>query len=949
MARQGKFGRSGTTQNLSMLVYQLLKEQMQSELQNILTAYQTNMKAGRYSAQFNGQNVDGQFVLNYYQSMLAGFPPGSSEYETMRSQLASFEQQYKTDVQNLAIDSMNNGTKVDFGLLGNAFPNRGIDEVTLSDVRGWSEEAIAELEASGDVTQADKIKGAVFIAGFKVERDGKETALTNGEISYASYANWIGTQMNAALSAGLTKDSEAYRDLMKLHASAKKEAKKDGEAKAAEGYDKALRGALSDVDKAAEAILAAYDGPYKDDLGRLWATVDMNSLSPSYDLIKNLATLKAKGGEDAQLYESLMQSVGVSNLDELFAQAVVESNDKVSALLEQGFGATDPKNAGAFLVLAKTLQGGGLAFLSSSGVEFTSGAAKSAMDNLQTDLTAAGASFQPNEDRTVTVRGGHPDLVIASLSGLKEVLGDKASETYPWINDLAEGSINTGYLTGTIFENADTNTDGKVSSEEFGALFASGEYRQKQIDDELNIVMSNMRGEEIPGSKLNPASLVYTFIDATYHKEALKAGSIMIVNERGTTMVTDWGDTQAGDRELLPAIVTVNGVDGIVYVKPTTIKQDNNGQPQDMDLGLTNGLEVSLYRLPGNYTNKPGQMADGYVIIKGNMKDESGSSSVRSIKLTIDQFEVYARSVFGAEFDFNAFNNAQQDEAPEAYVSYTGSLAGNKEAWENIANPNSDYYVGNISVDELNRPEGPRAFPGFDPAELTFPGVISQNKDVDRWLSDVIKDPKALGAAAQEIANQKRGAGATFDTKDLLDAALQGNGVVNNLSYTTVSSLISSNPLWQSMLSNNFPTVKSAETPWAQGQRPTTPIKGWNAPDYEVPKGSPQDPRPPSERGKSPWETDTSKTKPEGSNKSIIDTIASFLGDAFRNNPSVVAPTVPKAGSAPENVTPKPSTPKIGSSSAPKSTTPTVDYTKPKTTKPASGVGTRNPFNGGRV
>ena len=931
MARRGSFGRSGETQNLSMLVYQLLKEQMNSELENILTAYQTNMKAGQYDAQFNGQNVDGQFVLNYYQSMLAGFPAGSTEYETLRSRLSSFEQQYKTDVQNLVIDSMNNGTKVDFGLLGAGFENRGIDDVTLTDVRGWAESTVADLEANGDITQADKVKGAVFVAGFNVERDGKEAALENGDISYASYANWLGSQMKSALASGLTEDSEAYRSLMKLHASAKKEAKKDGEAKAAEKYDKALRGAMADVDAAAKAILEAYDGPYKDDIGRLWSSVPSNSVSPYYDLIKNLGTLKSKGGEDAQLYGSIMQSVGAGNLDELFGQAVTESNDKVSAILDEGFGATDPANASAFTVLANSLRGGGLSFLSASGIEFTSGTAKSTMDQMRTNLTQAGASFETNENGTITVRGGHPDLVLESLGGLSATLGEKGSQTYPWLADLGKGQISAAYLGDSKLAGADTTPDGVITSAELGAFFASGKLSSVELQAELGIVMDNMRGEDIPGSKLNPASLVYSFLEANYHKEALKAGSIMIVNDRGHTMITEWGDKQAGMKELLPTVVTVNGKDSIVYVKPVTIKQDNQGNYADLDPSMTNGFSVSLYRLPGNYTSKPGQMAEGYVVLTGPMVDASGSSTQQSIKLSIDDFENYTRAAFGAEWDFTAFNNPS-DQGQDAFVSFTGSLAANSEIWKNIANPNSEYYIGAIPKD-ADKPFGPRAVPNFKKDDLAFNGTLNDNADLDKWLGNLIKDPGVLTSTAQEIANLRRGAGATFDTKDLIDAALKSGGISENLSYTTVASKIAQNPLWKTMVDSKFPTVPKVDiTGNTPGAKYAAPIGGYwksNNPDYNNPYvKKPGDPGygdaagryPAPARGwyKSPGERDAAEAKAKSSGiptsapaaGTVTPGSSAFVSDAFRNKPEMINAQPPKIGGNPPAAKPG-STPSI--------------------------------------
>jgi len=182
MARRGRFGRAGTTQNLTMLVYQIQKEQMDKELRLIEDAYRANMKAGTYVTQFNGQNVDADYVIDYYKSMLSGFPAGSTEYQTIMSKLQTFEEESRTDIQDLVIDAMTQGKKIDFGLLGKNFANKGIAEVELVDVRSWANEEIDDLLANGNSVQADKLKGAVFVAGFNVENDGKSAALDREEI-----------------------------------------------------------------------------------------------------------------------------------------------------------------------------------------------------------------------------------------------------------------------------------------------------------------------------------------------------------------------------------------------------------------------------------------------------------------------------------------------------------------------------------------------------------------------------------------------------------------------------------------------------------------------------------------------------------------------------------------------------------------------------------------------
>ena len=893
MARRGQFGRSGTSQNLTMLVYQILKSQMEDEMQSILTAYQTNMDAGMYSSQFNGQNVDGDYVISYYEQMLAGFPPGSTEYETLNSKLEAFRQRYRTDVQNLVMKSLNDGSKVDFGLLGSAFQNKGIAEVTLSDMRSWATQEIADLEADGATAQADKLKGAVFVAGFNVESDGKRAAVTRGDLSYSSYAKWIGGQLKAALDNGLTKDSKPYLDLLNLHADVLKAAKADGQVKAAEGYDKALRNAMAPVNEAALAIINAYNGPYKEEIASAWSSVSTTSMSPAYDVLKILAA----NPDTKAYYADLMERVGQGNLDELFADLVVESQDKVDDILKDGFGNTDPKNAAAFLVDGSRLHGESMGFLKNSGIELTSGAARSGMAELRRNLEASGMSFAPSEDNELIGRGGHPDAVLSALAGLSDLATTSSGNSFMWLQDAAKGQIDIAYLANTDFVNADTNKDFKVDANEWRAVFDSGDYSQLAIDAQFAIIAQNAAQEDIPNSQVQAASVIHSVAESYWNKSNLAAGSIMVVDEKGHTIVTERGDKQVGEEELRPHIVNVNGKTSIVYVKPITIKQDNGGnQYAPLDPSMTNDMKVTVYRIPGNFTNVPGQQFDLTVTINGLTRDRGGNMVQQSINLTGDEFQAVMRSRFGAEFDFTSLNDK---DSPNPFLSFTGNLVGGKEFWNNFLNPNDPVnYIKNIPL-VSGETNGPKAVPDWNETRIVQTGFTNSSAEVGQWLAAGLKNPSLI-AEAQELAKRR---GKEMDTKDILDSLLNNNGVVSNISYATVYGLTEQSPIWQNALLNQFANVKPAtQTPV---NLPNTSVyPNFQPSTYHGPGGTPfpTDKNPNwkwQPQGKAPATPGVGMAKPPEAkpaataapsitNNSFASSVSPFLRDSFRNRPGMV-------------------------------------------------------------
>lgn len=942
MARRGRFGRSGTSQNLTMLVYQILKQQMQDELQSILTAYQTNMDAGMYSSQFNGQNVDGEYVIAYYEQMLAGFPAGSTEYETLNSQLESFRQRYRTDVQNLVMKSLNEGTKVDFGLLGSSFQNKGIAEVTLSDMRSWADQEIADLEADGATAQADKLKGAVFIAGFNVESDGKRAAVTRGELSYSSYAKWLGNQLKAALDNGLTKDSKPYLDLLNLHADALKAAKEDGQVKAAEGYDKALRNAISPVNEAAMAILNAYDGPYKEEIGLAWSSVSTASMAPAYDVLKILAS----NAETKAYYADLMQRVGTGNLDELFADLVVESQDKVNDIIEQGFGNTDPKNAGIFSVEAQRLYSESMGFLQASGIELTAGMARSGMADLKRNLQAAGMSFNPGEGGEMIGRGGHPDAVLNALAGVSDLATTTSGNSFMWLQDAAKGQVDVAYLANTVFVDADTNRDFKVDGNEWRAVFDSGDYTLEELDSQFEIIAQNAKGEEIPNSQIQAASLIFGVAESHWASSNLAAGSIMVVNEKGHATVTERGDKQVGADELRPHIVNVNGKSSIVYVKPITVKQDNGGGNYTaLDPSMTNNMQITVYRLPGNFTNTPGQQFDLTITIAGKTRDANGNSVQQAINLTGDEFQNVMRSKFGAEFDFTSLVDSGEN-AANPFISYTGTLQGNSEFWNNFLNPNDPQnYIGNIPK-VAGEPNGPKAVPDWDPTtRIVQTGFTNSLSEVNQWLASGLKDPSLI-AKAQDLAQRR---GKEMDTKDVLDALLTGNGIANNLSYATVYGLAEQNPIWQNALKTQFAGVKPpTQTPVNLPDQSLYPNYN-GASTWYGPGGQPfptdrnpnwkWQPQPGGQGSNKPLSSGVGSVKPlppvtkpapsavpSISASGVASSVSPFLRDSFRNRPEMIN-TKPLSTGA---MAYKPPTP----ASAPKSTTPKIGSSKPMNVSP---------------
>jgi len=626
MARRGSFGRSGATQNLSLLVYSLLKDQMATDAQSILTAYETNMSSGRYSAQFNGQNVDGNFVMNYYRDMLDGFPPGSTEYETISSRLAAFQQRYENDIQNLVVNSMNNGTQIDFGLLGEGFQNKGIGDVNLTDMESWATSRIAALEENGQMTEADALKGTLFAARFNVAKDGKEAAYYRGELTAGQMSAWLNGQLKGSLAQGMTKDSKAYRDIAILAGQYAKTAKTEDQNKQFEKYQEDVYAFLDPLEQVARQVLDNYmgsDGQFKEKITALGAEADGDF--PAFTVLQKLAQGSQDGTLDGVLKDVMAvsdQGTGVS-LQDLFSQATLDASRGLSDLANGNLSGVSPaqkRTLSAFMWKNKDMLTN---FVTLAGSNIDGGAAVTT-DQLTADLGAAGMvqKFDPQTGRNLMI-GGQPDLVYEAFKNLKASAGSTAQTA--WLNELAEGFIPSSVIDAKRFG----GEDGKVSFDELSQAIVDGTISSEQwqgIQDQVaqsaqNLYMPN----KSTGGGVDGVSVVNAALNAVYNQSRISMGDVMVVRPNGMVEVTDNPFKGGGATQAVPYYTMYKGKVVTAYAQPAKMVMDAEGA--EGAEWPASGFKVAIYKTPGNTENSDEFGNGNYMVtIKGKFKMEDGST-----------------------------------------------------------------------------------------------------------------------------------------------------------------------------------------------------------------------------------------------------------------------------------------------------------------------------------
>lgn len=943
MARRGRFGRSGGSQNLTMLVYQLMKQQMQDELEAILKAYETNMAAGIYEAQFNGQNVDGEFVLSYYRQMLAGFPPGSTEYETINSRLQAFEERYRTDVQNLIINAMNNGTRIDFGLLGSGFQNKGISEVELSDVQSWADQEIADLIANGQQEQADKISGVVFVAKFNVENDGKSAAYSRGDISASEYAKWLSGEMQGALDAGLTTSSEAYRQIMKLQASMSKTATENGQVEAYNNYVNRINSLQNRLDGAATKLFDKYKQLGGIHAASIDALIAANN-GDAYAAFQYLA--KVRGSQEdpvyGAIYGAIFDQLGTDPEEMGFADAVFEVNSILNSMQDQGFKGVKPEDREK---LEDALQGviaGNNSFVVQSGISFSGTAGQTAISTLFKDLKGAGA-YSVQEGIQQDLVSGHPDLVRDAFKRFGQLASSIDTTGYEYLMAFAQGKFSAeliGPEQKSWFTQSELS-DGYITDQEFERAVGSRPFNEGELTRWIDgIVVHATKGLPFPGAvgagDTTANSIVKAYLDSRVHDIVVKNGGTMVVSPSGVMSVSTTS-TDPGGQNMSRAVMLPAGSDGKVRFAravPLEIHFDVDGDnPKPYNFPIS----IQVFNTGGN------ARGDNTFMVLSNGKGTShqipwyqGRKWLESMGYTIDDNQFHTPGENGAMILISR----------ETPIRDTQEWT---ERFKNFDNPASQYFWGKTSagnglgIIDVNE----------NTVSTTYNyGIVGNKNYLDSVIRGIIstgresilaKATEMAAAEGREVTRDyiNRAAFETIpfysraDNTDILEMELL-------MRHPTISNTFNS---WYSNIKpGRIPMVTDAAGRPVMG---TNPYSGGPNAGNELMNdiksfwdnlGKPQLPGP---QGKAP-------TNPLDVIGSALSGVGGFLGEVFKNRPTMVSkpPQLNVKATTPQAVPPvKISSYTTGYTEPPKSTIKTTAIKPPttgvtqNTVKTNTGVG----------
>lgn len=939
MARRGSFGRSGTSQNLTMLVYQLLKQKMTDEIDSILQSYRTNMKEGTYTSQFNGQNVDGEYVMDYYRQMLSGFPPGSTEYETINSKLKAFEAENRSDVQNLIINAMNNGTQIDFGLLGSKFENKGISEVELTDLSGWASQEIADLRANGEIEQADKLSGAVFVAKFNVVNDEKTAAYYKGDITAGQLAQWLGGQLKSALESGLTESSDAYREILKQQASALKTARTEGQAESANNYRNEINGLMGRLSNLSEKLFDKYrelGGVFSSEIDRLVA----ENGGDSYKAL--IALADGRGNSESTYgaaYGSIFQELGTDPEELGLADAVGEVMNKLNKMEDDGFkGVSDEER----IKLGAEIDGVialNKSFVATSGISFNSTAGQALISGLYKGLKGSGV-FSVATGIQENVYGGHPDLVQQAFAEFGKGLGNIDLTGYEYLSGFAEGKFSTTLLPSEArgaFTSAEMS-DSFITKDEWYSMMDRNPMPQadmiKWID---NVVVTATRGLPFPGATGSADVTANSAIKAMADSFAAgyildRKGGTMVVQPSGVVSVTE-NPRDVDGTDTARTVMMPPGPDGKVrFAKsiPLKITQDvaqENRNPYNFP------VVIEIYSTGGNAG------ADNtFMVIQGSNGQShqipyyKGKKWLEATGFTLDD------SNFITAGDKGTFINVTSEPTDRSQPTFT-------ERFKNFDNPASEFFWGTTTTG--------KGMGIIDVNENTvsstyYYGIVGKSDLLGSVINGIIGNGRdAILSAATEMA-KKEGREVDRDYINRAAFSMIPNLVESNNTLGLELPLLMKNPKITNMFNTWFSNIKAGTGSMTPGATPNPSLfPNYNpSSTYNGPGGTPFPQRPTTNDKFQPTTVPGSGSIPQLNSGYVANN--SFVGEAFRNRPALVQapPKVGSSGIAPSS-TPKVSTPSyVTSYSTPPPSKTTPNKANASTTNNA-GAGTGN--TGGTV
>ncbi|NBW08919.1 MAG: hypothetical protein EBR82_12930 [Caulobacteraceae bacterium] len=252
MARKGRFGRSASgSQNLSSLVYSLLKEERNNQEDTMLTAYGNNMRSGSAAGLFtsNGNTLPATAsnLVAWYkaQADAADAVGDSAGAERFRTKAEEFRIQSLRDIETVLDNAYKTGNSVDLALIGGS----GSAKIDGAEYEKWMNTIIND--SSMTASDKERLKSKLFTVSYTYAAENMVNGFNEKKYTANNLISFYDKELERAKQNGLTETSQTYRDIVAARAAAVTRASNDAQAARA---DKVNSGIADETDAMAGAI-----------------------------------------------------------------------------------------------------------------------------------------------------------------------------------------------------------------------------------------------------------------------------------------------------------------------------------------------------------------------------------------------------------------------------------------------------------------------------------------------------------------------------------------------------------------------------------------------------------------------------------------------------------------------------------------------------------------------
>jgi len=215
MARQGRFGRSTAgSQNLSSLIYSLLREERNDQEDTMVRSYRNNMRGGVSTNTFSSggttMSATANSVYQWYvdQANLARQSGDNLGYNSLMQRAEEFRIASLGDQETLLSNAFQNGTSIDFSLFGGA----GSGTLTLQQF----ETLMTGLANNPSLTETDRsrIRLTLFTSSLTSTAGDLAREYDEGTKTANDLVAFYDKELERARASGITTDSQLYQNML---------------------------------------------------------------------------------------------------------------------------------------------------------------------------------------------------------------------------------------------------------------------------------------------------------------------------------------------------------------------------------------------------------------------------------------------------------------------------------------------------------------------------------------------------------------------------------------------------------------------------------------------------------------------------------------------------------------------------------------------------------------